>query len=859
LIPYLRTTDKNTINCNADLVILDNGDPILISLCDLHIKNRKICSDLISHSYHISLRDREDIFFEQSLYGRENHYRYKSDRMDNDLTHTIIYNTKINDYCINWNNEDKNEILTKYLRNIHYLPVTAEIVKMILDKDDETNAKYKSSYSSNYGCVSECTVYTNNPIYTDLKVFKINVTYFKQSLNALTLEGYAEDFDWSKIEDIEEYIFAFLNQIKERLKQNVRVLFDPKNINQKMFEGKMKPFEGQVPIIQAGLEVLKRSRFVYLAAECGFGKSLVSVKTNHCHLFNNKQNYVTLIVTPAITLTQWKEEIENGIADKVDIYIIKKTSEFIKIYNKNQLHFDKPTYFIVGKETFKLDAKRVSGINIRTMEIKHKKEVQSGGYYSYSQIKEIKEEITIACCPDCGRPLQNELRKKEDVFFTEKDFQGNPKKSNYKCSNCNAVLWQSTYDKTKKSSLIRFIKTKNIHFDSVICDEIHEQINASSIISNATRTLFNYAKKIIAISGTSNTGYASSFHNLFLGLLPNKLKANDVMEIEKFIKTYGTLVAVSKKKDGEYYRSGRSEIKDSDYREVEGVNSLIFAKYLAENYIFATLDDLGKDLPDLNEFYIQISQTDEMERSERNLWNDIKSANAFNAKIYEDSIVKHYINNPFKWNSIEINKGEEYSLVQPKCINDCVLPKEQVILDIVLKEISEGRKCCIYVDFNGGGEYMQGDTIAKRIENILSINNIKFFTLKSSVPTYERKELLEKKKDTFQVLITNPKLIQAGVSLVFLPTYINYMPSYHVLTVSQSDRRGYRVISTLENRIYHPYYENSCENGIIKRYQRKMAESKAIEGKFNVCLEDDESIRTASKLGKKINEGVDIK
>ena len=134
MIPYLRTTDKNTINCNADLVILDSNEPILISLCDLHIKNRKICADIISHSYHISLRDREDIFFEQSLYDRENHYRYKSDRMENDLTHTIIYNTKINDYCINWNNEDKNEILTKYLRNIHYLPVTAEIVGLILGK-----------------------------------------------------------------------------------------------------------------------------------------------------------------------------------------------------------------------------------------------------------------------------------------------------------------------------------------------------------------------------------------------------------------------------------------------------------------------------------------------------------------------------------------------------------------------------------------------------------------------------------------------------------------------------------------------------------------------------------------------------
>ena len=74
--------------------------------------------------------------------------------------------------------------------------------------------------------------------------------------------------------------------------------------------------------------------------------------------------------------------------------------------------------------------------------------------------------------------------------------------------------------------------------------------------------------------------------------------------------------------------------------------------------------------------------------------------------------------------------------------------------------------------------------------------------------------------------------------------------------VSQSNLRGYRANSTLENRIYHLYYENSCENGIIKRYQRKIAESKAIVGEFNVTLENDDSIRTASKFGKKINDGV---
>ena len=853
MIPYIQTDGKNKINCNIDLIILDESEPILISLCDLNIKNKKVCADLISHSYELSLRDREDTFFEKNLYGRENHYRYKSDKMENNLTHTVIYNTKINQYCINWNNENKNEIITKYLRNIHYLPVTSEIVKIILDKYEIEQAKYK--YGS-YSCVSECTVYTNNPMFTELKVYKINVTWFKQSLNALTLEGFKDDFDWSKIEDIEGYIFKFQEKIKERLKNNIKVLYDKNNINPKIFEGKLKPFDGQVPIIQAGLEVLKRDRFVYLALSPGFGKTLCSTKINHCYLYQLKNNYVSLIVAPSITLTQWKEEIKNSVKDKVDIYIIKKTTEFINIYNKTNMKFNRPTYFLIGKETFKLDSKKTPGVNIKTREITRKKEVEGRYYYSHKEIKEVKEKITIACCPDCGIPLRNELRKKEDVFFTEKDFIGNPKKSNYKCFNCDAVLWQNTYDKTKKSSLIRFIKTKNIHFDSVIFDEIHRSNNSETIIGSATRTLFNFCNKILLLTGTVTNGYSSSFHNILLGLFSNKLKANDVLDIKQFIKTYGTLIAISNKKDGEYRYSGRSEIKESDFKECEGINPIIFVKYLAENYIFATLDDLGKDLPDLNEYYIPIKQTVEMERNENKLWYDIKSTNAFNAKMYEDSILKHYVNNPFDWSSITIEGKDVTNIIQPICISDTILPKEEKVLEIVKQNVLEGRKCCIYVNFNNGGEYMNGDTIDKRIEKLLVKNGIRTFTLKASVKTIERRELLEKKKDDFDVLICNPIVVQEGVNIVYIPTYLNFIPSYHVNTVEQSNLRGYRAVSTVENRIYHLYYENSCENAIIKRYQRKMAESKAIVGQFNVCLENDDSIRTASKFGKKINDGV---
>ena len=133
---------------------------------------------------------------------------------------------------------------------------------------------------------------------------------------------------------------------------------------------------------------------------------------------------------------------------------------------------------------------------------------------------------------------------------------------------------------------------------------------------------------------------------------------------------------------------------------------------------------------------------------------------------------------------------------------------------------------------------------------------MKVFLLSTSTSTYDRRDVIEKNKDEYDVFICNPRLVNVGINLVFCPTYIFYMPSYRVDVISQASRRGYRINSLLNNRVYHLYYEGTIEDEIIKRYQRKLAESNAINGKFNIQLEDDKKIRTASQFSSKLNQGL---
>ena len=250
------------------------------------------------------------------------------------------------------------------------------------------------------------SVFTSNPMFKDLKCYKININGFKAKLKDINIDSIKDAFDWSEIETIEDYIFKFLTPITNKIQDTVDILYNKNKVTPGIFEGEKKPFKGQIPIIQSSIDVLDHDDFVYIGADMGCGKTLMAIKANHNYFKSkNIKNYNTLIVAPAITLTQWKEEILDSIADKVNIIIIKKTEDFIKWNNQNIN--DKPNYILIGKETFKLSyAKKPCYIKTsRVTEVKEMDDYwKSHVYYSkrdsmYSTSKTIKEVLT---CPNCS-------------------------------------------------------------------------------------------------------------------------------------------------------------------------------------------------------------------------------------------------------------------------------------------------------------------------------------------------------------------------------------------------------------------------------------------------------------------------
>lgn len=432
-------------------------------------------------------------------------------------------------------------------------------------------------------------------------------------------------------------------------------------------------------------------------------------------------------------------------------------------------------------------------------------------------------------------------------------------------------LWdkKATKSSGKKISVIEFLKKKHFKFDSTIIDEAHEGNNANSLIGTAQRLLFRFSKKIILLSGTANNGYASSLHNLLMASMPRKLIEDGTFKKERFVEKYGIMKGIIKV-DEQGRISGKQELPKSSFVEIEGINPVVFARFLAKNFIMVnTLESMELPMSNLIEKYIPVQPDKVIENAYNKLVSDVQEINRYIASIYNGNVFENYINNPYNWKNIEVKEalGSEIIEVEPTKINRNLLPytsKDYEILKIVKQEKLEGRKCFLFTNFGEGGRYLDYDyledktkkikiTINERIAQLFKENGIKYTILQSDTTSVvNRKAWIEERKNDYDVFICQPQLVNVGLNLVFCPTYIVYMPFYKYDIISQATRRGYRANSVMENRIYHLYYKSTCEEIIIDRYQRKLAEAKAIEGDFFVNIEKDKDIRTLSKLSNEI-------
>ena len=392
------------------------------------------------------------------------------------------------------------------------------------------------------------------------------------------------------------------------------------------------------------------------------------------------------------------------------------------------------------------------------------------------------------------------------------------------------------------------------YFDILILDECHKfQGGAGSAQAIAAHALMKCSKFTLGLTGTLLNGKASSIFYLLWMLCPEKMVAEgfEYSSCMEFSKRYGAVETIHESNGDESYNKSSRGKQVTQPREKPGISPLVYTNFLMDRAISLDLSDLSSYLPPLYE-NVELVEMEE----------DLKVAYDRDVNIFKDALRKpegkkmmsgllnfglSYPDKP--WGRLPIMSAtlEDVVVLNPENLSHLVegnhlLHKEQRLVDIVNKEIGEGRNCFVYCSYTGEKE----TNITQRLKEVIEKHcNLKGMVqiIESNSPKAEAREewMHEKAAEGYRVFICNPKVVETGLDFCFrhkdksynFPTLIFYQMSYELAVLWQASRRAYRLSQTVECRNYYLAYAGTLQAVAVQLMAEKQMATSAIQGKLS--------------------------
>lgn len=392
------------------------------------------------------------------------------------------------------------------------------------------------------------------------------------------------------------------------------------------------------------------------------------------------------------------------------------------------------------------------------------------------------------------------------------------------------------------------------YFDVLILDECHKfQGGAGSAQAIAAHALMKCSKFTLGLTGTLLNGKASSIFYLLWMLCPQKMVEegftyNSCME---FSKRYGAVETVHESNGDETYNKSSRGKQVTQPREKPGISPLVYTNFLMDRAISLDLSDLSSYLPPLYENVELVEMEDDLKASYDRGVNIFKDAlRKPEGKKMMSGLLNFGLSYPDKpWGRLPIMSAtlEDVIVLNPENLSHLVegnhlLHKEQRLVDIVNKEIGEGRNCFVYCSYTGEKE----TNITQRLKEVIEKHcNLKGMVqiIESSSPKAEAREewMHEKAAEGYRVFICNPKVVETGLDFCFkhkdkqynFPTLIFYQMSYELAVLWQASRRAYRLSQTVECRNYYLAYAGTLQAVAVQLMAEKQMATSAIQGKLS--------------------------
>jgi hypothetical protein len=657
-----------------------------------------------------------------------------------------------------------------------------------------------------------------------------------------------------QLQTIYDYMKLFSQELGSRILRDYAALQgfqDP--VSPRIKQLLRRPFPAQAIAIMGAAKRWERWKTAAIVAECGTGKTLMSLAAIHVH--SNGAPYTAIAMVPPHLVEKWAREaiqtipgirvfmlddIRNGGDPKVPHGVNEVKLQGKRIVRKGlhttltDMRLRKgyasarkrwaairpgPCLFVVGRERAKL------------------------GYFWRHAYQVPRSGPNHGCLvnPESGVPVVvNEERLMCSDLKDSKISEVSQERSGHPCRQYFAPLWQADREKIQREAPIDFIG-RHMHgfFDYAICDEMH-QLAGDTAQGNALGTLASCAEKIVGLTGTLMGGYAKDLYNLLWRLESEKMKQKGFVwgssGCGAFVSEYGVLETIE-----------TTEPQDNDCSDAKvstvvkhkpGASPMLFGEFLMGLCAFVFLEDIADKLPSYSETLINVPMDEEHAEAYQELEAQIKESLKENRK--NRSVVSKMLNtlllypdHPFGIGTIwgkrrKEGQWERFVIAQAEDLpQDRLYSKERKLIELVKAELAEGRLCHVFA------VYTHKHDVPARISKVLENAGIPTAILRPTVPTVQREAWYARKvAEGVQVVISHPKLVETGLDLLDFPTLIFYETGYSLHTLRQSSRRSWRIGQNRPVRVLFLCQEGTMQTKCLRLMGKKLLVALTLEGKF---------------------------
>lgn len=590
---------------------------------------------------------------------------------------------------------------------------------------------------------------------------------------------------------------------------------------------------------------------IMLSGEQGLGKTTIATTAAECyrdtHKLGKAQKTRVVVVCPSHLVRKWIREVETITGVKGIATTAKTLTDVDNFFNPPPLVQDdtisfakrkkapkvNPEYLILSKETAKLGApwKAVWGKRKTIVKevVAERRECEREEYDWYTKTNVMRKHwewhdvthhvlVEKYVCRSCfgSLPMEPNVKLQE------------------KCPHCKEPMYSYTSlsaKGTKRWPLARYIAQRYARQYMVIADECHQFSHSNSAQSSAMLHLTSASKKVLAMTGTIYGGRASSIFFLLFMLNYNFRKMYKFTETDRFVAHHGLFETKKEEKD-EYSKYGyrKSGNTGGKVKEIPGMSPAMIPLILPTT-IFVKLRDLRMELPPYQEFVETVEHEFDILTTVKGLEAEVKSVLRQHPRILGQYLQACLGYPDCSEQSEEIidrgDPNDPLAVAETIATADAYpihpLPKDLRALEIVKAELAEGRQCLIYMS------QVHRRDARYRVKALFEDSGIRVNILDSSVPADKRESWL-RDNTNFDVLITNGKLVETGLDLMFAKTIIQYGTEYSINTLRQSIRRSWRLGQCHPIKVIFLAYKGTMQEIALDLIARKMHAAELIDG-----------------------------